>query len=186
MSDWYYAENNEQKGPVNESELKTHSRGEPASGGYARLAGWDGELDARVAGARRLPSGRRPRPRRSNRLPSLSATTVPNPSSVTPVTTPTSSGRPRRWKSIPTTRKRTRFSAFSRISGFFALCRSSLTKNSPFANYHANQGLTLFLAEICDLDRPVGDRQDPLFHSALGCGFVPFVALVWCSSGHWC
>src|SRR5580658_5663372 len=24
MSDWYYAENNEQKGPVNEAELKTH------------------------------------------------------------------------------------------------------------------------------------------------------------------
>jgi uncharacterized membrane protein len=149
MSDWYYAENNEQKGPVNEAELKTHL----ATGKLpADTLVWQDGM-ANWTAASQVPAfSFRPPPVPAQVQPPAatvaSATAVSNPSSVTPVTTSDIIGPPESLEVDPDDAEKNKI--FGIIAYLSILCLVPLlaVPKSPFARYHANQGLTLFLAFI--------------------------------------
>ena len=140
MSDWYYAENNEQKGPVLESELKglLASHKLPA----ATLVWKEGM--ANWTSAAHIPSLTAPAVVETT----LPPTTKTNPASVTPVSTSDIIGTPEALEVDPDDAEKNKI--FGIIAYINILCLVPLfaVKDSPFAKYHANQGFTLFLAEL--------------------------------------
>jgi uncharacterized membrane protein len=144
MSDWYYAENNEQKGPVLEAELKallaTHKLAANALVWKEGMAAWTPASD--IAALAPLPSTA------PAATAVASATAKSNPESVTPVTVSDVVGKPESLEVDPDDAEKNKI--FGIIAYLMILCLVPIfaVKNSPFAKYHANQGLTLFLVEI--------------------------------------
>jgi uncharacterized membrane protein len=176
MSDWYYAENNEQKGPVNEAELKTHL----ATGKLpADTLVWQDGM-ANWTAASQVPAfSFRPPPMPAQVQPPAatvaSATAVSNPSSVTPVTTSDIIGPPESLEVDPDDAEKNKIFGILAYLGILCLVPIFATKDSPFAKYHANQGLTLFLAEIVIwIGLSVIDKI-LYFILPSGLGFVPFL-----------
>jgi uncharacterized membrane protein len=155
MSDWYYAADNEQKGPINESELK-------ASIASGKIPGetlvWTDGMDNWTA---------------ANAVPALSFRAAPEPAKIQPgtATTPAStvvsagpdvnnpeSTKPVDFAGMIGNPESLEVSAedadTNRVFGilayifFFCFVPMIVAKDSPFAKYHANQGLVLFLAEL--------------------------------------
>lgn len=149
MSDWYYAANNEQKGPINESELKANL----ASGKLpAETLVWKDGMDNWTA-ANQIPAfSFRPAPAPAKNQPVDSGVTMPagqpNPSSTTPVDLSSLMGKGEALEVDPDDAEKNKI--FGILAYLWILCLVPIlaAKDSPFAKYHANQGLVLFLLEI--------------------------------------
>lgn len=140
MSQWYYAQDNQQQGPINEAELKEFlATGKLASSVLVWKEGMDNWT---TAGS--LPEFQfRPPP-----MPSASKPTPP----VTPPPAATSSSAATAAAGIESdeldpedVNKNKPFALLSYL-GILFIIPMIVAKESPYAKYHANQGLILFLA----------------------------------------
>ncbi len=141
MSDWYYAENNEQRGPVLESELKGLLGGNKLP---ADTLVWK-EGMANWTPATQVPAFN---PAPSPGVVVASATSTPNPASVTPVTTSDIIGTPEALEVDPDDAEKNKIFGIVAYLSILWLVPLLVAKNSPFARYHANQGFTLFILGV--------------------------------------
>jgi uncharacterized membrane protein len=151
MSDWYYAFNNEQKGPINESELKADlaTNKLPAD----TLVWKDGM--ASWTPANQVPAFVFRAPPTAAKLPTPPAApaakadpAVNNPSSTTPVDLSNILGTPESLEVDPDDAEKNKiFGILSYLSLLFIVVFFA-AKDSPFAKYHANQGFALFLLSV--------------------------------------
>lgn len=178
MSDWYYAANNEQKGPINESELKANFAANKLP--VDTLVWKDGMENWTPA----------------NQLPAFTFRQPPSPAAVQPATattpaakvtaaTPTvnnpDSTKPVDIKSLVGTPEALEVEADDaetyKIFGILAylgpLCFLPLisAKDSPYAKYHANQGFAVLVLWIAIMI--VVEIIDHVF------GLIGFYALDW-------
>jgi uncharacterized membrane protein len=141
MSDWYYADNNEQRGPVLESDLKGLLASKKLSGETLvwkeGMANWTA---ASQVASLSSPTAAAP--------VVTSATTTSNPSSVTPITKSDIIGVPEALEVDPDDAEKNKIFGIIAYLGFLCFVPLIVAKDSPFAKYHANQGFTLFLAEV--------------------------------------
>jgi len=153
MSDWYYAANNEQKGPINESELKAQI----ASG---KIPGdtlvWKDGMDNWTA-ANQVPAfSFRAAPAPAANQPDSGATmattgggtTTGNPSSTKPVDLKELMGKPEALEVDAEDAEKHRIFGILAYLGILCVIPIIAAKDSPFAKYHANQGLVLFVLEV--------------------------------------
>jgi hypothetical protein len=153
MSDWYYAVDNQQKGPVNESELKTQLA---ANRLPADTLVWKEGMDNWTA-ANQVPAFifREP-PVPATGFATLTpppssiahAPGAHNPESVTPVSVASLVGN---GEALEVSQEDAeKYKMFGIISYLILLWWVPLlaAKDSPFAKYHANQGLVLFVLWI--------------------------------------
>jgi uncharacterized membrane protein len=156
MSDWFYAANNEQKGPVNESELKASlATGKLTPDTLVWKDGMDNWTAANQVPAfmfRQPPTPAKIQPPVNPAAAPVVATkaspTVNNPSSTTPVDMSTLVGTPESLEVDPDDAEKNKFFGIIAYLWIFCLIPIIFAKDSPFAKYHANQGLVLFLLEI--------------------------------------
>jgi len=155
MSDWYYAANNEQKGPINESELKANFAGNKLP---ADTLVWKDGMDNWTP-ANQVPAfSFRPAPAPAKVQPSVetaattkvtgASQTANNPSSTTPVDMTSIMGTPEALEVTPEDAEKNKVMGILAYLGILVLVPILAAKDSPFAKYHANQGLVLFLLEI--------------------------------------
>jgi uncharacterized membrane protein len=141
MSDWYYAENNEQRGPVLESELKGLLAGNklPADTLVWKegMANWTPATQVTAF-----------HPAPAAGVVVASATSIPNPESVTPVTTSDIIGTPEALEVDPDDAEKNKIFGIVAYLSILWLVPLLVAKNSPFAKYHANQGFTLFMLSV--------------------------------------
>jgi uncharacterized membrane protein len=155
MSDWYYAANNEQKGPVNESELKANFASNKLP--VDTLVWKDGMEN--WTPANQVPAFTfRPAPAPAAVQPAAPATkvvaaspTVNNPDSTKPVDLTDITGlmgTPEALEVDPEDAEKNKIFGILAYLGILCLVPILAAKESPFAKYHANQGLVLFVLEI--------------------------------------
>jgi len=160
MSDWYYAANNEQKGPVNESELKANFASNKLP--VDTLVWKDGMEN--WTPANQLPAfSFRPAPAPAKVQPTaVSAPTAPataakaspevdNPDSTKPVDLTNIKGMmgtPEALEVEAEDAEKNKIFGILAYLGILCLVPIVAASDSPFAKYHANQGLVLFLSEI--------------------------------------
>jgi uncharacterized membrane protein len=136
MSDWYYADNNEQRGPVIESELKdmlaTNKLPAEALVWKEGMANW-------------TPASQVPALASLTSTAVASATTTPNPDSVTPVTASDILGTPEALEVDPDDAEKNKIFGIIAYLGILCFVPLLAAKNSPFAKYHSNQGIVLFI-----------------------------------------
>ncbi len=161
MSDWYYAANNEQKGPVNESELKADLAANKIP---ADTLVWKDGMDNWTP-ANQLPAfSFRPAPAPAAvQPPTPSATPAPgvkvvaadpeihNPDSTKPIEMSDIKdmmGKPEALEVDPEDADKNKIFGILAYLGILCLIPIIAAKDSPFGKYHANQGLVLFLLEI--------------------------------------
>jgi uncharacterized membrane protein len=137
MSDWYYAENNEQRGPVLEADLKGLLASKKLPG---ETLVWKEGMSNWTAASQVASLSASP--------VVTSATGTPNPSSVTPVTPSDIIGTPEALEVDPDDAEKNKIFGIIAYIGILCLVPLLAVKGSPFAKYHANQGLTLFIVEI--------------------------------------
>jgi uncharacterized membrane protein len=139
MSDWYYSENNEQRGPVLEADLKgllsSHKLPADTLVWKEGMSNWTPAAQVASLSATASPVV-------------TSATGTPNPSSVTPVTKSDLIGTPEALEVDPDDAEKNKIFGIIAYLGFLCFVPLLVAKDSPFAKYHANQGFTLFLAEV--------------------------------------
>lgn len=144
MSDWYYAENNEQRGPVLESELKgllaTHKLPAETLVWKEGMANWTPATQ--VVALSPLTSTA------SAATAVASAATTPNPASVTPVTSSDLIGTPESLEVDADDAEKNKIFGIIAYLGILCFVPLLAAKDSPFAKYHANQGTVLFIFEI--------------------------------------
>jgi uncharacterized membrane protein len=152
MSDWYYAANNEQKGPVNESELKAQlaSNKIPADS-LVWKEGMDNWTPANQVSA--FTFREPPMPAAGTTLspaPSAVAHTpgAHNPASATPVTMSSLVGPGEALEVDAEDAEKNKVFGIVAYLGILCLVPLIVARQSPFARYHANQGLVLFLTQI--------------------------------------
>ena len=159
MSDWYYAANNEQKGPVNESELKADlASGKLPADTLVWKDGMDNWTPATQVSAftfRQPPApaavqpGSIPSSAAASAVPAAKADpTVNNPESTTPVDLSSLVGTPQALEVNAEDAEKNKIFGILAYLPFLCLVPIFAAKQSPFAQYHANQGLVLFLLEI--------------------------------------
>ncbi len=161
MSDWYYAANNEQKGPVNESELKADLAANKIP---ADTLVWKDGMDNWTP-ANQLPAfSFRPAPAPAAvQPPPPGATPAPgvkvaaaepeihNPDSTKPIEMSDFKelmGKPEALEVDPEDADKNKIFGILAYVGFLCIIPIIAAKDSPFGKYHANQGLVLFLLEI--------------------------------------
>jgi uncharacterized membrane protein len=141
MSDWYYAENNEQRGPVIESELKgliaTHKLPGETLVWREGMANWTPA--SQVASLSPLTSTA------PATTAVTSAATTPNPASVTPVTSSDLIGTPESLEVDADDAEKNKIFGIIAYLGILCFVPLLAAKDSPFARYHANQGTVLFI-----------------------------------------
>ena len=157
MSDWYYAANNEQKGPVNESELKANlaSNKLPADT-LVWKDGMDNWTPANQVAAftfRPAPTPAKVQPPVATAPAATPPTTkadpsVNNPDSTKPVDMTGVMGTPESLEVSADDAEKNKIFGILAYLGILCLVPILAAKDSPFARYHANQGLVLFLLEI--------------------------------------
>ena len=150
MSDWYYAANNEQKGPINESELKANFAGNKLP---ADTLVWKDGMDNWTP-ANQVPafSFRQP-PAPAKVQPPWEPCSQPppparrsaTPTSTTPVDMTTIIGTPESLEVDPDDAEKNKIFGILAYLGILCLVPIFAAKDSPFAKYHANQGLVLLL-----------------------------------------
>jgi uncharacterized membrane protein len=155
MSDWYYAANNEQKGPINESELKANFAGNKLP---ADTLVWKDGMDNWTPANQVSAFTFRAAPTPAKVQPSIegAATTkvtaggpaAGNPSSTTPVDMTTLMGTPESLEVTAEDAEKNKIFGILAYLGILCLVPVLAAKDSPFAKYHANQGLVLFILEI--------------------------------------
>jgi uncharacterized membrane protein len=164
MSDWYYAVDNEQKGPINEAELKEHLAANkyPADTLVWKdgMDNWTPANQVPAFSFRQPPIPAKVQPttvdpnvtKAITNKPAPAATATPaavNPDSTTPVNLSSVMGTPEALEvDADDAEKNKVFGILAYIIFFIPLIAA---KDSPFAKYHANQGLALFLTMIVSL-----------------------------------
>jgi uncharacterized membrane protein len=162
MSDWYYAANNEQKGPINESELKANiaSNKIPADALVWKdgMDNWTpaNQLPAFTFRAAPAPAAVQP----SVLAPAASVVTpapvvvaaspgVSNPDSTKPVDMTDIKGlmgTPEALEVSPEDVEKNKIFGILAYVGILFLVPLIVAKDSPFAKYHTNQGIVLFIS----------------------------------------
>jgi uncharacterized membrane protein len=136
MSDWYYAENNEQRGPVLEADLKGLLAGSklPADTLVWKegMANWTPASQVAALGTPTVAS----------------VATTPNPGSVTPVTKSDIVGTPEALEVDADDAEKNKIFGIVAYLWILWIVPLVAAKDSPFARYHANQGLTLFILSV--------------------------------------
>jgi uncharacterized membrane protein len=158
MSDWYYAVNNEQKGPVNESELKAQFAARKLSPDNT-LVWKDGMENWTPAVQVAAFSFREPPPPATVSGTTLSPAPVAvarapganNPESATPLTMASIMGPGEALEVDAEDAETNKVFGILAYLGILWLVPLLAAKNSPFARYHANQGLVLFIVEFAVL-----------------------------------
>ena len=155
MSDWYYAANNEQKGPINESELKANFAANKLP---ADTLVWKDGMDNWTP-ANQVPAftfRQPPTPAKVQPTMGSAATTkvavaspaVNNPDSTTPVDMTSIMGTPETLEVDADDAEKNKVMGILAYLGILCLVPILAAKDSPFAKYHANQGLVLFIIWI--------------------------------------
>jgi uncharacterized membrane protein len=148
MSDWYYAANNEQKGPINESELKTNFASNKLP---ADTLVWKDGMDNWTPANQVAAFTFRPAPAPAAVQPSVEGATTPavGTSSTTPVDLKSlMSGKGETLEVEAEDAEKNKIFGILAYLGILCLVPILVAKDSPFAKYHANQGLVLFLTEL--------------------------------------
>jgi uncharacterized membrane protein len=155
MSDWYYAADNEQKGPINESELKANfATNKLPTDTLVWKDGMDNWTPANQVAAfsfRQPPAPAKIQPTTLTPAPTAVAAvspTVNNPSSTTPVDVASLMGTPEALEVDPEDAEKNKIFGILAYLGILCLVPILAAKDSPFAKYHGNQGLVLFLLEV--------------------------------------
>ena len=165
MSDWYYALNNEQKGPVNESEIKTqlatHKLPADTLVWKEGMDNWTPASQLAAFTFREPPAPAttfaklNPAPvttfTQLSPTPEKVETAAPgihNPESVTPVTMASLVGPGEALEVDPEDAENHKIFGILAYVPFLWLVTLFGAKESPFAKYHANQGLVLCVLEI--------------------------------------
>jgi hypothetical protein len=157
MSDWYYAVDNEQKGPINESELKANfATNKLPTDTLVWKDGMDNWAPAnQVAAFSFRPP---PAPAKVQPAPAAAPAAVPapvvtetpaagNPDSTTPVNlTSLITAKGEALEVDPDDAEKNKIFGILAYLVFFVPLLAA--KDSPYAKYHANQGLVLFLVWI--------------------------------------
>ncbi|HUB66178.1 MAG TPA: DUF4339 domain-containing protein [Candidatus Methylacidiphilales bacterium] len=157
MSDWYYAADNAQKGPINESELKANfATNKLPVDTLVWKEGMDGWLPANQVPAfsfRPPPTPAKIQPPAADAPPSPAAAENPaaapspsNPDSTKPVdlTSLVNAKGEALEVTVEDAEKNKIFGILAYL-GLLCLVTIFVPKNSPYARYHANQGLVLLL-----------------------------------------
>jgi uncharacterized membrane protein len=150
MSDRYYAANNEQKGPINESELKANfAASKLPTDTLVWKDGMDNWTPANQVAAftfRAAPAPAAVQPPVAGAP--LTKVAEPSSSSTTPVDMASLVGTPEALEVEAEDVEKNKI--FGIIAYLWILCLVPIivAKDSPFAKYHANQGLVLFILEI--------------------------------------
>jgi uncharacterized membrane protein len=173
MSDWYYAANNEQKGPINESELKANfAANKLPVDTLVWKDGMDNWTPANQVAAftfRQPPTPAKVQPPIGTAPAATSAVASPstgNPDSTKPVEVADLLGTPEALEvSADDVEKNKVFGILAYLS-FLCFVPIIVAKESPFAKYHANQGLVLFIAEVAAI----------IITSAFV--FIPFIGII--------
>lgn len=148
MSDWYYAVDNEQKGPINESELKanfaTNKLPVDTLVWKEGMDNWTSANQVPAFSFRPPPTPARVQP---DAAPSVSAP-VEGDSSTTPVAVSSLIGPGETLEVDYEDAEKNKIFGILAYLGILCLVPIFAAKDSPFAKYHANQGLVLFLLEV--------------------------------------
>jgi uncharacterized membrane protein len=155
MSDWYYAADNEQKGPLNESELKASlASGKLAADTLVWKDGMDNWTPASQVPAftfRQPPTPAAVQPPAAA-IPSTKADpSVDNPESTQPVDLSNLMGTPEALEVSADDAETNKIFGILAYLSILCLIPIITAKDSPFAKYHANQGFVLFLAEVATI-----------------------------------
>jgi len=155
MSDWYYAANNEQKGPINESELKANLAANKLP---AETLVWKDGMDNWTPANQVAAFTFRPAPTPAAVQPATGAApatkvaaaspTVNNPDSTKPVDLTNLVGPGEALEVDVEDAEKNKVMGILAYLGPLCLVPLITAKDSPYAKYHANQGLVLFLVEI--------------------------------------
>ncbi len=152
MSDWYYAVDNEQKGPINESELKADLAANkiPADTLVWKdgMDGWAPANEVPAFSFRQPPIPAKVQPSATSAAATPTAA-VNNPDSTKPVDLAGVIGKGEALEvDADDAEKNKTFGILAYVLFFIPLIAA---KDSPFAKYHANQGLALFLSMVVSL-----------------------------------
>jgi uncharacterized membrane protein len=155
MSDWYYAADNAQKGPINESELKAHlaSSKLPADTLVWKdgMDNWKPANEVAEFSFRAAPEPARVQPGTSTTPAAKVVSAGPevnNPDSTKPVELSDVVGAPEALEVDQEDADQHRMLGVLCYLGFLCFLPLVMAKESPYAKYHANQGFVLFLLEI--------------------------------------
>jgi uncharacterized membrane protein len=147
MSDWYYAENNEQKGPTNESELKEKLAANklPADTLVWKdgMENWTPANEVAAFSFRQPPAPAKVQPSVTPADPAAA-----NPESTQPLDVTTLLGTPETLEVTAEDVEKNKVYGILAYIGILFIVPLLAAKDSPFGKYHANQGLVLFLLEI--------------------------------------
>jgi uncharacterized membrane protein len=155
MSDWYYAADNEQKGPINESELKANlAANKIPPDALVWKDGMDNWTPANQVPAfsfRAAPEPAKIQPATSTTPAAKVVAATPgvnNPDSTKPVEFSDIMGTPEALEVDPEDAEQNKMIGVLCYLAFLCFLPLITSKDSPFAKYHANQGFVLFLLEI--------------------------------------
>ena len=161
MSDWYYAANNEQKGPINESELKANLAANKIP---ADTLVWKDGMEnwtpanqvpafsfrpAPAPAAVQPPVAAAPAPAATPAAATKASPEVNNPESTQPVDVTDIKGlmgTPEALEVDAEDAEKNKIFGILAYLWILFLVPMLAAPNSPFAKYHANQGLVLFLS----------------------------------------
>jgi uncharacterized membrane protein len=151
MSDWYYAADNAQKGPINESELKAHfaTNQLPVDTLVWKegMENWTPANQVPAFSFRPPPTPAKVQPSAAPAAPSAEPAAAP--SSTTPVDVSSLFGKGEALEvDAEDAEKNKVFGILAYLPPFLFIVPLVVAKDSPFAKYHANQGLVLCLASI--------------------------------------
>ncbi|HEX4139094.1 MAG TPA: GYF domain-containing protein [Candidatus Methylacidiphilales bacterium] len=149
MSDWYYAADNEQKGPISDSELKAQLASNKIPGEtLVWTDGMDNWTPANEVAALKEPSNVQAGTATTPASTVVSTPGANNPDSTKPVDLASMLGKPESLEVTAEDADQNRVFGILAYLGIFVLVPIIVAKDSPFAKYHSNQGLVLFLAEL--------------------------------------
>ena len=165
MSDWYYAANDEQKGPINESELKADlATNKIPADTLVWKEGMDNWTPANQVPAftfrpppmpaKAQPTAAAPAPEAATAAPAKTTVTakahatVDNPDSTKPMDLASIMGPPESLEVDAEDAETNKVSGILAYVGILFIVPMLNMKESPFCRYHANQGLVLFLAIV--------------------------------------
>jgi uncharacterized membrane protein len=145
MSDWYYAADNEQKGPINDGELKAQlASGKLSTDTLVWTDGMENWTPAGEVAALKASEPGKVAPV----APVVSSPDADANDSTKPVDLASMLGTPESLQVTPEDADQHRVFGILAYISFFCLVPIIVAKDSPYAKYHANQGLVLFLAEL--------------------------------------
>jgi uncharacterized membrane protein len=150
MSDWYYAAGDEQKGPISQSDLKAQIASSKIPGDtLVWTDGMDNWTPASQVTALTEPTKMQAGTAMTPATKVVSSgPDVNNPDSTKPVDFSNMIGTPESLEVSQDDVEKHRVFGILAYLGIFVLVPIIVAKDSPYAKYHANQGLVLFIAEI--------------------------------------